>query len=297
MSPPAAALRVLVGELVDYAGLFPPAALPMAGAVGAYASYLESAEAWMLGRFVVPAARLHELEAMALPLVEAQGRAWRLSVLLGDDLARDMALVVAFGARNRSRLVVDAVETPATTPEAIERLARLLPRGVDGYVELRADPDPRRMIEAVRRHGLRAKLRTGGVVPAAFPTAEQVARFITRCAEAGVAFKATAGLHHPLRAEYRLTYEADAPRGTMFGFLNVFLAAALARGGADEAIIARMLEERDPAALRFTDGAVHWRDHVVPLADLRAARGAGGIAFGSCSFREPVDDLHHLGLL
>ncbi len=295
--PPAAALHALASELVDYAGLFPPAALSMPDAVGAYASYLESAEAWMLGRFVVPAARLHELEAMALPLTTAGGPPWRLSVLLGEDLVRDMAVVVSFGARHRGRLAVDAVELPATTPETIERIARLLPRGMAGYVELRADPDPRPMIEALQRHGLRAKLRTGGVVPGAFPATEHVARFIARCAGTGVPFKATAGLHHPLRAEHSLTYEPDAPRATMFGFLNVFLASALARGGANEATIARLLEERDAEALRFTDDAVQWREHVIPLADLRAARGASGISFGSCSFREPVNDLHQLGLL
>ena len=53
--------------LVDYAGLFPPAALAMAEAARRYAAYLGSPEAWMLGRFVVPVERLDELADAAMP--------------------------------------------------------------------------------------------------------------------------------------------------------------------------------------------------------------------------------------
>ena len=42
-----------------------------------------------------------------------------------------------------------------------------------------------------------AKLRTGGVVPEAFPKSLDIIRFVRTCAAANVPFKATAGLHHP----------------------------------------------------------------------------------------------------
>ena len=48
--------RALLGGVVDYAGLFPPAALSMADAVAEYAAAQRGADAWMLGRFVLPAA-------------------------------------------------------------------------------------------------------------------------------------------------------------------------------------------------------------------------------------------------
>ena len=49
--------------LIDYAGLFPPAALAMDDAVGRYARPTGAGrDAWMLGRFIVPASRLGEFE-------------------------------------------------------------------------------------------------------------------------------------------------------------------------------------------------------------------------------------------
>src|SRR5919107_1312328 len=55
------AVRVLLTDAIDYAGLFPPAQLDMPGAVAEYAAYLDSPHRWALGRFVVPAARLADL--------------------------------------------------------------------------------------------------------------------------------------------------------------------------------------------------------------------------------------------
>ena len=139
-------------------------------------------------------------------------------------------------------------------------------------------------------------VRTGGVVPGAIPTVEQVARFIARCAEARVSLKATAGLHHPVRGEHPLTYEPDAPSATMFGFVNVFVAAALALAGEREQLLAAVLDERDARAFRFDDVGASWRDRRLSLDQLSAGRRFA-VAFGSCSFREPVDDLQELALL
>lgn len=117
-----------------------------------------------------------------------------------------------------------------------------------------------------------------------------------RCLERGVAFKATAGLHHPLRGEYALTYDGGAPRGVLYGFLNVLLAAAFMRRGADDGVALALLEERDPGAIEVGARSVRWRGHEIAADDLRAARHEA-VAFGSCSFREPVDELHALSLL
>ena len=118
--------------------------------------------------------------------------------------------------------------------------------------------------------------------------------FIAACQRAGVPFKATAGLHHPLRAEYRLTYEPDSPKGTMHGYLNVFLAATLLYSGEKEPTALEMLDERDPAAFVFDDDGIVWRGKRVSTKEILASRSRFAISFGSCSFGEPIDELAQL---
>jgi hypothetical protein len=289
------AFRTLLRGAIDYAGLFPPASLSMGEAVANYAGYLRDGDAWALGRFVVPAARLDELARAAdahLPS-DGAGEPWRLSVLLAADA--DPGPLVAFNAAHAGAALADTVEVKASVPEEVAA-AGALARTMVTYVEIPADRDPSPMIDAVRAVGARAKLRTGGTTVDAFPSPRDVLRFMKACLAAGVPFKATAGLHHPLRAEYPLTYAPDAARGTMYGYLNVFLAAAwLAAGLSDEAALA-LLEERDPSAFVLEDEGVRWNDRVLTGTELARARERVITGFGSCSFREPLDDAAALGL-
>jgi hypothetical protein len=48
-------LEALLADLVDYAGLYPPAALPLDEVCERYAGYLKSPEKWILNRLVLPA--------------------------------------------------------------------------------------------------------------------------------------------------------------------------------------------------------------------------------------------------
>lgn len=149
-------------------------------------------------------------------------------------------------------------------------------------------------LDAVKRAGGFAKIRTGGVKAEAIPPVGHVAAFIAACAERRLPFKATAGLHHAVRASFPLTYEPDAPHAVMHGFLNVFLAAAFAWHG--EKDLEPVLAETDPAAFRFDDRA-RWRDRSLSAEQVREARLQFAHSFGSCSFEEPVRDLEALGLL
>ena len=233
-------LRALLTRLIDYAGLFPPAALTMQDAVRNYARYREGEHAWALGKFVVAQERASEVPA-DFPLS-----------ILGIDEVKSID-----GAREGA------------------------------YVET---TDLALIPELAKRH-LRAKIRTGGITADAFPSAHAVAAFLRACKAAGVAFKATAGLHHPLRCVKPLTYEPNAPTGLMHGFLNVFLAAALLDHA--EAI----LEERDAHAFAFDHAGASWRGQRVSTDELTAMRNTFAISFGSCSFEEPIADLQELGWL
>lgn len=286
------ALGALLHEIVDYAGLFPPAGLSMPDAVRAYAAHRAGSERWMLGRFVVHAARLDEFIAAMAPLQRAAPvvTPWRLSVLVGPDTESDIARVVEFNASGDGA-VVDAVEARAASVGGVERLAAVLPRGLHAYVEVPLGDDTGALVAAVATARLRAKARTGGVTHDLVPTPTAMARFLAACARHDVAFKVTAGLHHPLRADYPLTYAPDSPRATMFGFVNVFMAAALAHEGATEDLLERVLRETGRDAFHFDDDAARWRDCQLPTATIAHVRASFAIAFGSCSFREPVEEL------
>lgn len=293
-APASAALEALVEGLVDYAGLFPPAALAMSDAVARYGAYARGADRAMLGRFVVAAARLDECAAAvaALPpdLAPVVGAPWRLSVLAS---AADAALLAAFNAREAGRLVVDTVETKADSAPAIDALAVAF-APYTTFVEIPVRDDPAPLIAAIGARRSRAKIRTGGVTADSFPAPEEVLRFLVACSTARVPFKATAGLHHPLRGEYPLTYAADAPRGMMYGFLNIFLTAAFLESGAAPGSVAPLLEERDPAAIIVGPASISWRGLVLTREAIARTRAGLAGSFGSCSFEEPVHDLTSL---
>jgi len=144
---------------------------------------------------------------------------------------------------------------------------------------------------------LKAKVRTGGVNPGAFPRLQQVARFIAVCASAGVPFKATAGLHHPLRGVYAMTAAQRGPHVPMHGFLNVLLAAAAVKAGAMELQLPEILALRDGQAFAFHKGGVTLRNLKLNNQQLRETREQLAVAFASCSFEDPVRDLEALKLL
>ncbi|HEY4131305.1 MAG TPA: hypothetical protein VGM50_11850 [Gemmatimonadaceae bacterium] len=294
------ALRALLAGIVDYAGLFPPAALDMSSAVRNYAQYRSESEAWMLGRFVLPASRLDEFSAARAALVDERDSSWRLAVLLGPDAVSDLERAHRFNEANggaSAAAVIDVVEGKFTTPESIAAVGERARPEFTLFAEIPIEGDSSTLMDAIAAAGVNAKIRTGGVTADAFPSPELIVRFIRRCVDAKVTFKATAGLHHPLRAEQRLTYATDAPRGVMYGFLNVFLVSAYIEFGMSDADAHELLLDGDPEAFAFTDASIAWRGRNLSAAQLRLARDVVATSFGSCSFREPVDDLHELSIL
>lgn len=253
----APALAALLESFIDYAGLFPPAAVSLDEAVKNYEQYKESAHSFMLRWLVVPQA-----SAAQVPPSLAD----ELSVLSDGDCAA------------------------AAIESKIPFVSGVSARPV--YCEI-APGDTAGLDKAVTT-GCFAKIRTGGVVAEAFPTPAQVAAFINDCSTRGLAFKATAGLHHPVRSLRPLTYEKDAPRAVMHGFVNLLMAAAFSYNGDRD--IEAILAEEDPGAFKFDDCA-RWRHKSLTIAQIKEARRHFVHAVGSCSFVEPVADLQELGWL
>jgi hypothetical protein len=296
-----ATIRAMMNGAIDYAGLFPPAALSMTETVHRYAAYAASPESWMLGRLIVPVARLEEFVDAYLPLAKEAGddapdgppsAPWRLSVIAK---ASDAATLAAFNARYGALTRIDTVEAPTVNAADIPALGDLA-ASYAVFAEVDAAEDPAPIVALLAQHRVRAKVRTGGVTPTAIPTPAQVARFLVACRDARVPFKATAGLHHAIRAEYPLTYEPASARATMFGFVNVLLASAAAEGGASASEVERILAATDGFVIDGT-GALLPTGRLMQAVDVAKARITGIASFGSCSFDEPVQELTQRGLL
>ena len=280
-------LRDLLDHAIDYAGLFPPAALSMDQALAGYLSYRRSEEAWALGHFIVPAARLEEL----LAAVPEHAPDFTVSVTIGPELGADLDRIGRFSEAAVHRPVaVVAVEIKVISAAEVGRVAGRLAGLSNWYGEVPLSDHDGPILDALASAGGRAKIRMGGVTPESFPAPAAVARFLAEITARHLHFKATAGLHHPVRGRYRLTYAPDAPSGTMFGYLNLLAATHLARGKAAPAAVEAVLGLAGPDAFRHTGDAIVWDSGRLDRAAAQALR-RDFHGFGSCSFREPIDEL------
>jgi hypothetical protein len=322
-----ATLRTLIARAIDYAGLFPPARLPMGAAVAEYLRVRSEPEAWMLARFVCPAARLAELaerwpapEGPPLAVVALGSTAASLAELAECSRA-DAAAIRAFAAAAARRAVVDQVEVRlpadllagrdadeirqaisdlhgALSPSAAAELLLAVEAPVAGAPPARvaavaAGIDRWNRIAVPAGHlPVCLKVRCGGLDAAAVPTVAELAGALAAGRDRNVAIKATQGLHHPLR---RFDHELGT---STHGFLNLMTAAVLARAcRLDESKIGAILADTEPAHFGFTDDGLAWGRHEATLADVAAGRRHALVSFGSCSFDEPRTDLAALGLL
>lgn len=282
------ALQTLLAGLFDYAGLYPPASLSLRSAVNNYLEFSGGEHAAALGRFIVNLDRLEELRSIAGDSIEK----FRLSVIAGQDADWE-----SLPAQIGSGLRIEAAEIKCSDPDQIERIAKKVSPGLEIYFEAPIDADSTHVLEAALAAGTRVKIRMGGVVREAVPAVKNVAKMVKYLADSRLPFKATAGLHHPLRSTQPLTYEPQCPTGLMHGFVNLTAAAALLYFGGTVDEAEELLAEEDQTAWRVTLDSLRWRDRTWTTAQLTEVRQKFFMSIGSCSFEEPVQDLESLGWL
>jgi len=316
-----ASLRALLSGVIDYAGLFPPAKLPLEAAFRNFIRYQESADRWLLGRFICPAGQLSEL-ARLLPPDKSSAHMIPLSILGrgGDDgaaffanLHQDVACIADFRSRN-NHARVDSLEirfpshlltvSPGEQQEFLQRVSSTLGPKLQA-LPVAFEPvlvgDWRHSLPAflstLQQHGAAwgLKLRCGGLVREAFPTVDQVAYILHTCRLTRTTLKFTAGLHHPFRHEARLRPEDRAEVAIrMHGFVNIFVAGVLGYARKiGESELQAIIADEDAAHFSFDDSGLHWREFGATLDEIAAARRLV-TSFGSCSFDEPLDDLQRI---
>jgi hypothetical protein len=276
----------LYTALIDDAALFPPGNAPMPAAVTSHLSHRTAWYAPLVGPFVCPAARLDELAAR----LDFGSDPLGVTVVVDTGVGGIGPAVDVVAADDR--MILRGIEVPLRgepLSEPARRALAALDAAVGGpdeeepaYIEVPRQPGWREALEIVADSGYRAKLRTGGATPEAFPPDSHVAAFILACLDLDTPFKFTAGLHRAVRHTSSDGFEQH-------GFLNALAAVAVAIDGGDDVDVARTVGDRDRAAVA---------DLVRDLPAATATRVRTWFrSYGSCSIAEPVDDLLALGLV
>lgn len=328
MYPP---VKSFLSDIIDYAGLFPPAKLSMAEAFPNFLQYSRENDAWMMSRFICPARRLaeileqsHDFSTHPSPLV--------FSVLLSggknsdewlNNFRIDLDAINHFQSQAGENVRVDFLEcrlplniirgSDAEMATFFQQFATMLKHAglntTTPFFEIGFgrgwEKQIPKVVRAISDFGKTErsdnpdpevlpgfKIRCGGVEPQMYPTVKQIATAILHCRNQQIPLKATAGLHHPLRH-----FNAEAGL-KMHGFLNVFGAGIMAKAHELELPeICEIIEDETAENFLFSERAFIWKTLRVSLGEIEVIRRTGLISFGSCSFDEPREDLRHLNIL
>lgn len=324
-------LKAFMRGIIDYAGLFPPAELPLDTAIHNYMQYRGESDSWILSRFIIPASQLHELEAYRTDM-RAGGESIGFSVLgkarkTTDGFSEEIQSVIQhcldFLEEHGEYATTDVLEiklpeeaVQANDTSMLKELLAETARSVGAHAQLPDSvfyevvlneswqKDLETAITAISNHNTSDtgvyssysyagfKLRCGGVEASMFPSPGQIAHALNTARDYEVPVKCTAGLHHPVR------HFNGSVQTKMHGFFNVFGGAILTHVHdlSDEAFV-EILREEDPEQFTFSDESFSWNDLAVATSDIKKLRATALISYGSCSFDEPREDLKKLGLL
>ena len=312
--------KSLFAGIIDYAGLFPPARLPMDQAWVRYLEHRDSNAGWMLARFVCPATRLDELELLlgdvatelAPPSLSILGRGGDTLDEFLEGTDQDAAAIRGFVSRNPGLVTADAFEvklpqaggvavavesawrrltdngsTPMTPYFEVSLLGDWRPRLPAAAAAVR---DTDRDATPPERVGL--KIRCGGLRAEEVPEPMAVAAAIATCRATRIPLKATQGLHHPYR------HHDPGLDTAVHGFVNLFVASVLAQThDLPVAQLAEIVAEEETEAFAFTPDMIGWRYHTASADEVAEARRELLTSFGSCNFSAPRDDLKDLDLI
>ncbi len=260
----------LLRSLFDYAGIFPPAQHALPVAMAEYRRLRSGPWSDMVGPFLVKSSLLAEL---------ASDGSWTDPIgVIADQPFGDVADAVC-----ATRLHVAQVECADTAFDLA--IAAALPDDIVCMVEVTTTASAHGVsvtgaVEQVaewaqHRPGVVAKVRTGGVAPGSTISDDDLVDFIVACRRAGLRWKATAGLHQPLR------HHVPELSCHQHGFLNVLAATWAVEQGAGAGAAMGII--------RATTA-----DTVPPMP---AAVRSRLMSIGSCSIDEPAEALRQLGML
>jgi hypothetical protein len=325
-------LHHFLSDIIDYAGLYPPSSLSLDEAFKEYISHSGRKEAWMLSKFVVGTNLLKDLVKLVneepkspspfkITLVGAPSEdleSFRevidrtVNTIKEAHESTDKSIRVAtleikvplvLLRKEHSSDLQLAIEYAVQSMSGSNQLPYQIFFEVPGFEFNIAGA--KELVQGIHNHNLWLesnekqnycfsgfKIRCGGVEAFQFPPSDYLANAITISREHTVPLKFTAGLHHPVR------HFNDSVQTKMHGFLNVFGAALLSYSKklSSEELL-NILNDETPSNFSFDKSEFSWKKYSVSFEELHMLRSLSVTSFGSCSFDEPVEDLHELKLL
>ncbi|MHC5532950.1 hypothetical protein [Priestia megaterium] len=310
---PETSIQAFLSNLIDYAGLFPPASLPLETTVRNYKNFQVCKDSWMLGSLIIPAMRIDELALYAEMFSEDQpltistvGSRTNNRIDCSHEIYNDLKRIKSFSDKYQSIVKVNMFEMPLPPMVPDRNLLEIIAVETGKYglktfceatIPLNEEWESRiiKVLDAIAAHNadggqtLGFKLRTGGVTSDAFPTPEQVATVLIECRDRNIPLKFTAGLHHPIRM-YRKEVNTQ-----MHGFLNIFTAGMLAHVyKLNRLKTAEILADETLTNFAFTNEGLSWGNLTIPVSEILNLREKVLCSYGSCSFDEPRDELRAL---
>jgi hypothetical protein len=292
--------------LIDYAGLFPPTALNMSGAVDGYRSARSSPAHWLAGRYLCPSSRLVELAGELTRSIQLGEGRWEIGVILENEPSGSIGTAAAEAQSFHIEMQPAAISASAEAKitdysvagvgATIDTISAIQPE-IFAFLEVDRSTSIRDQVanvaDALNNRGQAGglKLRCGGAEAALFPSTGEVAEFIFAATAHGLPFKATAGLQRPVR------HYDEAIDTWHHGFVNLLIASGAAADGESASTVEAIVTETNPAAFSVSPAFATWRDISIPGSAIRRTRRDGFVAYGSCEFNEPVEALAALAFL
>lgn len=289
-------LHLLLANLFDYAGMFPPAARSFEAALQETCSLAGALNRpWMVASdIVLDTEHAHKLRGVNLGAYSARNP-FRVCVLATEDSERVREEATQL-LKKEPPVTISSFEiktSPSSLGETLEQygsfcasrdiLLCLEPNlSVDGWRD-----DLTATINTLRSSPFHPGLKCRLTGPTGI-SAERFAAAIIGANEGGIPLKVTGGLHHPIVEPTRYPFP--------MGFLNVSVGVMLHRCLGDK-ISAKALEEiltnQDARAFSFGE-RLGFKDLSVSINELGTAKAKNHFSVGSCSLHEPDEDLSRI---
>lgn len=288
--------RILLDQIFDYAGMFPPASRSFEGALGESSSFTTTLKrAWMVSSdIVLDTEHAHKLLGYNLG-VYPFGHPLRVCLLATED--PESVITVARQLSHKEPSVRVTSLEMKVSPQAVTEMVNAYSQFISQTGALLAlEPNLsgddwesvlKQTVDSLNSTPLRPALKCRLTGPTGIG-AERFASAILATTAAGLPLKVTGGLHHPIVERERF----DFP----MGFLNVVSAVMLSRGlgsRLSHADLVQLLTNQEASAFSFGD-TLRFKKLSLTAAELRHCKGSEPFTIGSCSLHEPDQDLDRL---